>query len=424
MNLKKQYVINIPYMHPICPMSLSHARIFLVADIIGRYKEKEGFEVYLPIGAHYSGKQVIDIFNDLQIYIKKAETEKIKKYSTPWLFLDYYKMSSADLKKFYNPQSILEFFSNQQINNLKKLKTKFNFNRFYNTKNPKYDSFVKQLFKKYEHKNLIIKTKEGRAINFNKEGWKDLAVKQLNKIKIIRRGGEKILENSILNLGENWNFEREVGVGTKINGKIINPMFDSQLYNLFESERFNYKLPVNVFIAETHLSTWLASKILMETAMLNKNQITKSYFLLGLAFTKDRKKMSSSRGTSILLPDLLEKHGAEVTRISIILAGHPNKDFFWDNKILEDTKNIIRRFRKFEIESSSFEKKSNNKINEIIRINKMLIKNNLERGDLRKACIMGLIVFPEEIKKLKLNNGDSQIKEHLEYITYIFLPKK
>ena len=424
MNFKKQYVISIPYMHPVCPISLSHARIFLVADIIGRYKEIEGFDVYMPIGIHYSGKEIMDIFDKLQSFTKTLKQKNIKKYSIPWLFLNYYKIDLHDLRNLKTPISILKFFSNQQINNLKELKAKFNFSNFYNTKNKEYEKFVKKVFRKYEEKDIIIKTEEGKAINFNKKGWKNLALKRLDKIKVIGKGGRKILENSILRLDDKWSFERINGIGVKINGKIINPMFDSQLYTQFESKRFKFKMPVDLFIAETHLSTWLASKIMIETLMLRRSEITKSYFLLGLAFTKDHKKMSSSKGTSILLPDLLERWGVDTTRISIILAGHPNKDFFWNNNILMDTKKIIRKFKNFEIEISNFDKNSNKKISKVIKRNKEIIKENIERGDLRKACIIGLITFPYEIRRLKLNKGGQQIQKHINYIKNIFLPER
>lgn len=423
MALKKQFVISIPYMHPICPMSLSHARIFLVADTIARYKEAEGFEVYLPLGIHYSGKEVIEIFNNLHSFIKNP-SNKIEKYSVPWLFLTYYGVDINTLKKFKTPLDILKFFSIQQIANLKELKTKFFFEKAYNTKTREYEAFVRKIFKIYKKKNLIVTCSGGRAINFDKSGWKEKGLITLSRTKVIGEGGKELLKNSLIKLDGAWNFERtQEAIGVKIDGKIINPMFDSQLYTKYESKRFGFKLPIDLFIAETHLPAWIASKILIESLMLDESEITRAYFLLGIALTEKRQKMSSSRGTSVLLKDLLEEWGPEVSRLAIIIAGNPEKDFVWSKNTLLYSKQIIAEFKEFRKEvENTFQEREKIEITDFVKDKKKMLKDNLEKGKLHLAALLGLVKFREEIKKMQINGGKLEILDFLNYVQNLFLP--
>jgi methionyl-tRNA synthetase len=42
---KEKIFFDIAHMHPVCPLSLSHARIFVLADVWARWKRKQGFSV-------------------------------------------------------------------------------------------------------------------------------------------------------------------------------------------------------------------------------------------------------------------------------------------------------------------------------------------------------------------------------------------
>lgn len=416
----KSFVISIPYMHPICPISISHARIFILADTIGRYKRKNGFRVYMPIGIHFSGKEILDVYLNIKSCLDDQSI--LRKNKVCVLFLDYYNVKIQTLKKFNGSLSILEYFTKQHLSDLKKLKTLFDFKKFYTTKDYKYERFVKDIFKSYKKLNLIKYRERGKTFDFNKKPWKEKALLQLDSTKITGYGGRKILINAIKKLDSDWIYERETGIGVKIDNKIINPMFDSQLYTLFESKRFNFRLPIDIFFAEYHLSTWIGTKICFETMMLPKKDRTKSYFLLGLAFSKDGKRMSSSRGTSVLLPQLIESNGPEVTRLAILLIGHPNKNFIWDENILHAAAKVIRNYNCFKKNVKKFSTKSNKLVLRMIKEFNSKIDKNIEEGNFRMACINALILFPRKIKNMKINEGKKELQDFLNYLNYIFLP--
>lgn len=42
------FLISLPYMYPVCPVSIDHARLFVIADIIARY-HRETHNVLFPI---------------------------------------------------------------------------------------------------------------------------------------------------------------------------------------------------------------------------------------------------------------------------------------------------------------------------------------------------------------------------------------
>ena len=73
------FLISLPYMYPVCPVSIDHARLFVIADIIARY-HRETHNVLFPIAAHYSGVTA-DIIMDK---IGKQNQETIN------LYVNYY----------------------------------------------------------------------------------------------------------------------------------------------------------------------------------------------------------------------------------------------------------------------------------------------------------------------------------------------
>jgi len=70
---KKKYFIDIAHMHPVCPLSLSHAKIFVLADIWARWKRSKGLPVRFPICMHYSGSTVFKITNAVSNFLQKQK---------------------------------------------------------------------------------------------------------------------------------------------------------------------------------------------------------------------------------------------------------------------------------------------------------------------------------------------------------------
>lgn len=93
--MKKKYLISVPYIYPVCPLSIDHAKIMLVADINARLARSIGMNVYFPIACHYSGvtaERVIENLNSDNIEIRNKERDKfIKIYKTPRNEIDGFK---------------------------------------------------------------------------------------------------------------------------------------------------------------------------------------------------------------------------------------------------------------------------------------------------------------------------------------------
>jgi leucyl-tRNA synthetase len=63
--MEKVIRISMPYMYPICPLSLSHSRLFVLADTFARYKKANGYKVFFPIACHYSGNTAIKMADEI-----------------------------------------------------------------------------------------------------------------------------------------------------------------------------------------------------------------------------------------------------------------------------------------------------------------------------------------------------------------------
>lgn len=127
---------------------------------------------------------------------------------------------------------------------------------------------------------------------------------------------------------------------------------------------------------------------------------TKSYFLLGMG-TLHGKRMSSSRGHSILLPDLLLNYGPNISRLSLLLSSHPCENFNWDNGQIIGIKKSLNRLsflvsllynlkplkRNFILPSSE----------NLIKTSKITWKKYMEEGDFRKATVEIINIFPKKL---------------------------
>lgn len=178
----KKYFLDIAYMHPVCPLSLSHARIFVLADVWARWKRKQGFSVRFPICMHYSGSTVFKITNAVSNFLRKQKLSDIDKKTLDLIF-NFYKIPKEHLYKFTKPLSVLDYFSDLILKDLKSIQISSDYKDYFNTNNPLYQEFVRAVFDIYEEKRFITTHNGNKSLDYPSPLFRNLAVKRLNETK-------------------------------------------------------------------------------------------------------------------------------------------------------------------------------------------------------------------------------------------------
>ena len=379
---KNKFLISVPYIYPVCPLSIDHAKIMLVADINARIARSEGKNVCFPIAAHYSGvtaEKTIENLKSDDIDIKTKERDKfIKGYKTPRNIVD----------DFDTPEKILNYYTAQTIIDLKRLGVSCDYSSFYKTNVKDYENFVISIFQNYEDRGLLIKnTKDELSLNYDDKTWRSKTAKNLNKLKFISPSLRNNIISSIDNIRSDWGVLRNYGIGVKYKDDyVIDPMFDSELFVIYDlykkfesqnSEKDTSKLfkdilkslegekpqnqnnkiiktitswmPTDLFVCEEHLKNWIIKKTFSESLLFKEKYHTKTYFITGMGYIEG-KRMSASRGTAVLLKDLLDDYGSTITRMIIMFTGgHPSKMYNYSKENVEIIKNMLNDFYDFTV---------------------------------------------------------------------------
>ena len=234
--MKNKFLISLPYIYPVCPISIDHARMFVVADINARMQRKKGKKVCFPIAAHFSGvtaEKTCELLNKKISKDEEGYTEKEKMYN---IFLKVYQTPDSIIKAFKTPEDILNYYSYQTIWNLKEINISCDYENFYTTNTEEFETFVKVMFEFYEkHKVLILNSKNELALNYDDKEWKEKTLENFKKIDFIQTFHKSNFIGAFDNIRSDWGLLREYGIGIKYNEKyIIDPMFDSELFTLFD----------------------------------------------------------------------------------------------------------------------------------------------------------------------------------------------
>lgn len=379
---KNKFLISVPYIYPVCPLSIDHAKIMLVADINARIARNEGKNVYFPIAAHYSGVTAEITIEKLKSNDFETRTKEQRK------FIEIYKTPRKIVESFDTPEKILDYYTAQTILDLKRLEISCDYSKFYKTNVKDYENFVTSIFQKYEDEGLLIKnSKNELALNYEDKCWKMKTLENLNKLKFISPSLRNNVISSIDNIRSDWGILRNYGIGVKYKENyVIDPMFDSELfviYDLFKkfedqnNEKDTYKLftdvlrclngnnplnknneiikkivdwmPTDLFVCEEHLKNWIVKKTFSESLLFKEKYQTKNYFITGMGYIEG-KRMSASRGTAILLKELLDDYGPTITRMIIIFTGgHPSKMYNYSKKNIEIICKTLTEFYDFTV---------------------------------------------------------------------------
>lgn len=423
----KNYLLSLPYMYPVCPISIDHARLFVIADIIARYKRIDN-NVFFPIVAHYSGVTADIIFDKL----------KHNDLTTMNLYRAYYKMPENDLCGLLSATDLLDYYTEQMLENFKELGISCNYDCFYKTNTSKYQIFVKKLFEKYAEKQMIVKNDALElAIDFNNQEWRKRTYEFIQKIQFIQKFHRKNIIGSFDTITSDFGFLRDYGLGTYYSEKqIIDPMFDGDFFMIFDLiskeiclenysdeefevlvsdifdavqgkahhseevvERILDWLPCDIFVCEEHLKTWIVKKTFSEVLLMKEEYRTKEYFITGLG-KRNNKRMSSSRGNAILLKDLLEQYsGIKARMIILMCGGHPSKNYNFDENIIQIVEDILSKFVKFMRQEIPLH--GNAIYYKIIFLQKeeSMIRKNIEEGYFGQAISIIMQIIPKKYKK-------------------------
>lgn len=409
-------------MHPISPLSLSHARQFIIADTYARYLKILGYKVTKPVIFHYSGRTAERIIESIKTYF--ANGKKAEKGSKVWVLKNVYKIPDSILEIMDNPIKLLDYFSTEQLQNLRKLGIFIDSDYTYNTKLVEYEDFVRQIYNTYRSLGLLCKNLERCAICYNNPAWSSKAIAQLNETLFIGPNIKPLILAALkflADIKDGWLFEREGGTGVCINCKIIEPMSDSELISMFDSIKNNLKLPLDIFFMEEHLKIWIAKKIYSEVAILPPEKRTKTYFITGMIKSIEVDYGNDIR-YKIKLPYLLDRYDPIIIRLAMLICAEPGNNFIWNNEILNSASKFLKRYQKFQGYCKTLPKCKNAEADEIINSSLNTIFGYISKGLFRHAILEALQGMPEKLRKINLSNGCGfLIDKYDEIIKYLFV---
>jgi len=455
---KKKYFLDIAHMHPICPLSLSHARIFVLADVWARWKRKQGFSVRFPVCMHYSGSTVFKITSAISNFLQKRKLNDTDQKTLDLIF-NFYKIPKEHLHQFNEPISVLDYFSDVILKDLRSIQVSCDYNDYFNTTSRWYQEFVRSVFDIYTEKSFITKRNRNKSLNYPNPLFKDSAVKRLNKTAFSPPTAKTMVAESLEKLDDEWSFERNDSIGTRIGEYIVDPMFDAEFLSIFNAiypylknlsinqsnardifkeflhkiENQNEKvsaianelysnsqkfLPVDIFFVERHLQNWIAKRIYTEVILLPPNLSTHQYFFLG-SITKDGQVDSASRGHGITLPQLIDMEGSENARLALLLSlGTPHKDYEWASTTGHIKRKLIK-FNKFvdDLKRYSIDEKYHYNIINTLKSKGGEIENLIEHGNTRKTLLIIFDELPKIIQPMLIGssrgNGNKEILNFL-----------
>ena len=454
--MNNKYLISLPYLYPVCPISIDHARMFVVADINARLQRKEGKEVCFPIAAHFSGVTAEKTCQLLNGKFEKGSNLYNEKKKICNIFSKVYKVPDNILELLKTPQDILYYFTYQIVSNLKAINVSCDYESFYTTYGEEFEKFVKVMFEYYEKNNaLTMNEKEELALNYSDETWKENTLKSFENIEFLQSFHKNNIIGSFENIREDFGLLRDYGIGIKYNEKyVIDPMFDSDLFTLFDlymkikkQNNKNYDtekifrklfsklkdqdenvdeeiildilkwLPCDLFVCEEHLKTWIVKKTYSETLLLDPKYRTRKYFITGMGKINNE-RMSSSRGTAILLKDLIDNYGVHNARIIILMTGgHPSKLYNYDINLPTEVSKMTEYFKEYINYLYSVYLQNKNNVDEIeLKEERDEIKKYIEQGYYKQAIVYMMKIIPKKNRNINATQAKAILNLYSEYL--------
>ncbi|MDI6644001.1 MAG: leucine--tRNA ligase [Methanobacteriaceae archaeon] len=144
---REKFFVTVAYPYPSGAMHIGHGRTYTVPDVYARFKRMQGYNVLFPMAWHVTGAPVIGI-------AKRIERKD------PWtidVYQNIHKVPEKELKKFADPQYIVNYFSNEYKNVMQKMGYSIDWRREFNTIDPQYQKFIEWQIESLKDKGLIRK---------------------------------------------------------------------------------------------------------------------------------------------------------------------------------------------------------------------------------------------------------------------------
>lgn len=436
--------------------------MFVVGDIIARYSRMKGKSVFFPIASHYSGNTAHHIAEKFTNIFLKNKKPNEKERNVLDLYKYRYGLPEAILKDFTDPLNILDFYNQEILWELRSLDVSGNYEYSYTTKHKDFSIFINALIPLYKENRLLIYNKDKKlALNYDNKRWKEKVLELVDRTEFI----QPFHKNNIIsviknkNLRNDWGLLRKSGFGVVYSNKkgIVDPMFDSELFTIFDlyirfkkevemksngeyvfknlfnvlkgkkkpdnelEHKITRWLPCNIFICEEHLKNWVVKKLYAESAMLDKKYQTKKYFILGMGLLNGE-RISASRGNAIIASDLINQYGSAKARLIIIMqGGHPSKTYNYNPYLVTEIDKLLTNFTSYytyliSLASKKTHIKDANNKDQLIKIISNNLDQNIEKGYYRQALIELFSIIPKKYNIRTPKFARELIKTYTRYL--------
>ncbi len=209
-----------------------------------------------------------------------------------------------------------------------------------------------------------------------------------------------------------------------------------------DKEKVNYWLPVDQYVGGVEhailhlLYSRFFTKVLRDLGYLDFSEPFKNLLTQGMVI-KDGTKMSKSKGNVVDPNDLINKYGADTTRLFALFAAPPEKDLEWNSQGVEGTHRFLNRvYRLIQEERDCFNNRNeinfdllNQESQEICRKTHQTIKKvseSIENNfhfNTAIAAVMELVnLLLNSCGNRKKNVAPEVLKNSLESILLLLFP--
>lgn len=144
-NDKEKMFVTVAYPYPSGAMHVGHGRTYTVPDVYSRFKRMQGYNVLFPMAWHVTGAPVIGI----------AKRIKRQDQWTIDIYKNIHKVPEDELKKFTDPEYIVEYFSGEYHDVMTRMGYSIDWRREFKTLDPHYQKFIEWQFRKLKEKDLV-----------------------------------------------------------------------------------------------------------------------------------------------------------------------------------------------------------------------------------------------------------------------------
>ncbi|MDE1919093.1 MAG: hypothetical protein KGH56_00120 [Patescibacteria group bacterium] len=406
---------------------------------------------------HYSGSTVFKLTSAISRFKQEQLLTSADK-QTLELLLKFYNVPKQELEGLSEPISVLDYFSEVILNDLKNIQISCDYDEYFNTMDIYYQEFVRAVFDIYEDEGFITTHNHKKSLNYPLYSFKESAAKRLNETRFTPRSAKTMVAESLKRLDTEWSFERTHSIGTRINEQTIDPMFDAEFLSIFNTiypylkkqntnksrlktllREFLYKmnnpnndvspaagelylkaleiLPADIFFVERHLQNWVAKRTYAEVILLPSHLSTREYFFLG-SITKNGRIDSASKGYGMTLSQLAKEAGSENTRLALLLSfGVSHRDYEWDSTV-EHVRRMMLQFNDFVNYLKKYKiKERPNRISDLLKSRNKEMEELIQRGNIRKILLIIFVELPRTIRSM-LGTVPAMEKENYEVLDF------